>query len=33
MSFFNVNSFALLGVLALAGVALVLVAARAPRPA
>ncbi len=33
MSFFNVNSFALLSVFALAGVAIVLVAARAPRPA
>lgn len=33
MSFFNVNSFALLGVFALAGMALVLVAVRAPRPA
>ncbi|MER3458560.1 MAG: hypothetical protein C4309_07970 [Chloroflexota bacterium] len=33
MSFFNVNSFAILGVFTLAGVAVVLVAVRAPRPA
>lgn len=33
MSFFNVNSFAILSVFTLAGVAVVLVAVRAPRPA